>query len=282
MPNAASESGFHFISDYQRCNKYFYWRYVKKLVSKYPATALLFGRAIHETLAEWFKTMAVDIIPIFKTQMELIKDEFAEEAWYDEKMTDGLAMLESFLFNVPRTWQPIAIEEPVETLIPVTGGSVKLTGRVDLVVKNDGMVYIVDHKTTGWGLASLCQSLSVSDQATCYLLLWNQSHSLDLQANGVIFNIMRKNKSVVECKQHLVMKTTDDLRRFRGDASYLLSEIMRKTTTPDQCFPMNTGSCFNFNKPCPYLDLCKGIPYEALIGSQYIIDNEGGSLDEGR
>jgi hypothetical protein len=283
ISNTASESGFHFLADYMRCQKYFEWRYVHKLVPKYPATALLFGRAIHEVLAWWYQRnngpyLEGDICIMFKRIMAQYKDEFSEEEWYNEKVIDGTAMLTKFVDTAHyNNWEPLAVEAPFEIMIPTTpSSSAKLTGRLDLVVRDrcSGLIYVVDHKTTGWGIPALCQTLSVSDQATCYLLLWNENHPKEEQASGVIFNILRKCKSVVECMQHLVMKTTDDLDRFKRDAGYILSEIFRKTTTSDQCFPMNTGACYNFNKPCPYLDLCKGMAYQAMIGTSFIVDEE--------
>ncbi len=276
MPNKASSSGFHFIQDYLRCQKYWMWRYVKKLVPKYTSTSLIYGRAMHETLAQFFKDKRTNIKDVFIQQIEAAKDEFYDTSKLPEIRDDGVAILNAFRDSfIYATWEPIAIEEEFAVTIPVPGGDVRFTGRLDLVVQDyNGLIYIIDHKTTKWGIPALCQTLSVSDQATGYLMLWNRNHPDDQQAQGVIYNILRKYKSVVECKTHPVLKTSEDEQRFTEDAADVLHTIHTKISMPNARFPMNTGSCYLYNQPCQYLDLCKGTAYESLIGLTYKIEEE--------
>jgi hypothetical protein len=278
MKTRASESGFHFLQDYLRCQKYWMWRYVRKLVPKYPATSLTYGKAIHETLAKFFQDKTINLETTFTECLTSYKDEFADITHFDEKLADGIAVLtrfkDSFIFA---SWEPVEIEQSYSTVI----GDVRFTGRMDLVIRDyNGLIYIVDHKTTKWSIPPLCQTLSVSDQATGYLMLWNANHPHHQQAYGVIYNILRKYKSVIECKTHPVLKTSEDETRFKKEAGYVLREIMHKLSDPDACFPMNTGSCYLYNQPCPYLDLCKGTAYEGLIGLTYKIDEEGETTND--
>ena len=46
-------------------------------------------------------------------------------------------------------------------------------------------------------------------------------------------------------------------------------DIERRLFDPEARWPKNTESCFLYNRPCPFLDICKGQNYEALIGVQY-------------
>ena len=48
------------ISDYLRCPKLFYWRWVRRLLPAEEPAPLLFGRVMHEALLVWYQTHSVD------------------------------------------------------------------------------------------------------------------------------------------------------------------------------------------------------------------------------
>lgn len=275
-----TESGIHFIQDYLRCQKYFFWRYVRHLAPKHPATALIYGQAVHAALAYYYSGHQADLEGLLRTfweEMQKYSDIFMDAEMFDTLIENGRQNLTAYHAHYSHeTGGTLQVETEHQILLP---NNTKLTGRLDRVYQDSTFIRIQDHKTTGWSIPMLCQTFSVSDQATAYLYLWNKNHPT-MQATCVEFNILRKYKSVNEFYRHPVYKTDADLERFEKDTEWNLMEILSKTSDPDARFVMNTNSCYLFNKPCPYLDLCKGAAYEGLIGTLYVLDETSERIDE--
>jgi RecB family exonuclease len=272
----SSESGFHFLSSFQRCQKYFQWKYLLQLEPKYPSTKLLYGRAIHKGLEAWYKVLATKgtaptrvkaALEAFKQEMTDCRPEYMYQDTYEEDVLRGIEAFQTYGIQYAyERWEVIG--QPEQELECVLPNGMRLTGRIDLVVKSpEGVIYIVDHKTTGWALASLTQTLQVSDQSNAYLLLWNRNFQ-GMKTTSVIYNVIRQYKAP-ECKQILVMKTEADVERFAADAASILDEIATKVTQSAAVWRMNTDSCFLYNRPCPYLTLCKGTAWQTAIGVEY-------------
>jgi hypothetical protein len=278
MPGQASESGFHFLADYLRCQQYFYWKYPRALEPATKAPALIFGNNIHSALAAWyeaikegkdFDTKLASAQLAFRNGMEADRDQYMDTEKYDDDLIRGQILLQAYAVEYPmEPWEILEVEVPVEYTFPETGD--KFTGRMDLVARANSRTYIVDHKTTGWSMSSLSRALGVSDQGTGYIWLWNVVHQNE-PVDGIIFNILRSYKSSNEFRQALVMKTDEDIGRFKKESGFVLNEIAEKVSNPDAIWPRNTGACFLFNRPCQYLDLCFGSSYaEGLIGTAFV------------
>ena len=177
-------------------------------------------------------------------------------------------MLEYYFQQYPtEDFEVIDVELPLEYKFP--SGDV-FTGRIDLKIRKGGKYYIVDHKTTGWSMASLARSLGVSDQANGYILINNAAFP-DQPIEGVVFNILRNVKSVYNYGRFLVIKSKKDVTRFMLDTEYMLSEIAQKLQDEKARWVRNTYNCFSFGRECPFLKLCQGANYEGLIGITYKI-----------
>lgn len=275
MQSTASESGIHFLQDFRRCQAYFYWKYVRDLEPKTKAPALIFGTAMHLALAAWyealrkgesFDTRCSAALLVFREAMESERDQYFDEEKYDDDLIRGQILLQAYAVEYPNElWEVLAIEEPVEFVFP---NGDKFTGRVDLVVRNNDRVYIVDHKTTGWSIVSLSRYLTVSSQATGYIWLWNTAKPYPV--HGIIFNILRQYKQTNEFRQILVMKSDEDIERFKRESAKTLNSIAEAVSDPKYIWEHNDNSCFLYNRACPLLDLCFGSAYaEGLIGTQF-------------
>lgn len=276
MPGQASESGFHFIADFLRCQQYFYWKYARNLDPATKAPALIFGTNFHLGMAAWYDSLkrgeSFDArlnaaMMAFKMGMEEDRAEYQDPDKYDEDFIRGQILLQAYAVEYPaETWEVLGVEVPVEYTFE---NGDKFTGRMDLIVKFDNRVYIVDHKTTGWSLSALSRSLQVSDQGTGYIWLWNATHP-DQPVHGIIFNILRQYKNNNDFRQVLVVKSSEDIERFKRESGYVLDQIAQKVFDPNAVWPRNTGACFMFNRPCQYIDLCFGSAYaEGLIGTAF-------------
>jgi len=287
MPSRASDSGFHFASDYIKCQQYFYWHYVRKLEAKYKSTSLIFGGAIHAGLEAYYRgameelspeTRVANMLASFSAAMQEEEAEYAEHEWYDADLARGLKMLTKYeeFYRGKDNFKVLAVEEPVRMTL-ATGD--EFTGTIDLKIRKEGQVFIVDHKTTKWGMTQSLQSLSVSDQATGYTLIHNVLHPEE-PAVGLIYNVLRNNQSVFEFSRALVVKSRKDQERFQGDITSILDEIATKMANPEARWVRNTQNCYAFNRPCPFLELCQGANFEGLIGSRYKVQEATNSESE--
>jgi hypothetical protein len=289
-----SESGFHFLQDWRRCQQFWAWRYVTGLSPMHESPTLMYGIAIHKALEGWYR--AVDrgqppherievAVRDFRDCMYLFKDQYVKGDWYQDDIAKGLLTLEEYalrysneFWKVLRVGGELAIEMSESCSLP--SGN-RFTGRIDLVVQNpDGKIFIMDHKTTGWALANVTKTLQVSHQANGYLWLWNENHP-DLQASAVVFNVLRNYKGSTDFKQIPVYKSERDIERFKQDTDKCLSDIVREVSSPNPHFQMDTDACYKYNRACPFMDLCAGTNYESLVGVEYrILDDVESKLSE--
>ena len=160
------------------------WKYesaehlVPKAGSQYDSP-LWYGSAIHKCLAEYYQTGQAPVqtwlaltqgLPIPKPTQALAEWQLSEyEAFAAE--TDN--------------WEVLKVETEMATRIP--GTRVHLVGTLDLLVKQAGKLWIVDHKT----LSQLPteSSLELDDQMTAYMWLCHQ-HGYPVA--GAIYNVLRK------------------------------------------------------------------------------------------
>jgi hypothetical protein len=278
-----SGSGFHFYSDYQKCQQYFYWRYVKNLDTKFKAPPLIFGTAVHAALESWYidqmnggkdlELRKANALQTFIKSMEAEEGEYAEHDYYIIDRDRGFKLVSNYFDQYPddeRLWKILAVEESVQMVLPT--GDI-FTGTVDLKVQIDGRIYIVDHKTTGWGMSQCMRSLEASDQSTGYTMIHNVMHP-DQEAVGLIYNVLRSVKSVTEYSRTMVVKPKSEQKRFAREIADGFGEIVQKMGDPNACFRRNTQNCFAYNRACPYLELCQGAPLEALMGYKFKISEE--------
>jgi hypothetical protein len=272
----ASSAGFHFIQDYKRCQRYWFHKYVNKLEPNTKSPALIFGESGHEALEDYYQSV-IDKVPYhergpimkerFIKAIEERRDMYSYLDRYEEDLERASIISDAYALQYASEYmQPVAIEESLE--VPLPNGQY-FTGRVDLVVKTmQGQNYIMDHKFTGWSLNSFAKTVQNSDQATAYLMLWNETHP-ELQLSGVIFNIIREYKGNVNFLRPIVTKTKGDLEEFKLDLMDTQNDIVKRVLDPEARWPKHTESCFLYNRPCPFLDLCKGQNYEGLIDLKY-------------
>lgn len=278
-----SEAGYHFIQDWRRCEQYWAYAYYYGIEPLHTPPVLLYGIAMHEAMEAWYLSLmhgqpvhqrVKDAKLMFEASMVSMRDHYLYEDTFNDDMHKGLSTLEqygmeyskeSYVVETTPDGRP-AIEIGCKTELPT--GDV-FTGRIDLCVRGpQGTRYVVDHKTTGWAINSLERTLRVSNQATGYLWLWNENFP-DMPANAVIFNVLRNSKGSIEFRQPVVHKTDEDIERFKADCTKTLNEIAVEVSRSVPHFTMNTDSCFKFNKPCPYLELCQGTNYELLLGTKF-------------
>lgn len=283
-----SDAGFHFIQDFQRCEKYWGYKYYYGIEPLHDSRHVLYGHAMHVAMEKWYllhdKGTATPV-RVQQAKKAFIESMAQKEKRYfnhDEYEADklrGLQTLEGYglqyfneywrLATVQRqdTGQIIkAVEMPLRAVLP---SGVHFTGRVDMAAYNrEGRLYIIDHKNTGWVMYKLEKTLRASGQATGYLWLWNETFP-NYRANAVVFNVLRNVNGNTEYKQIPVYKTQEDIDTFKKDVDIVLNRMLSIVDSPEPYFVRNTDQCTAFGAPCPYIKLCQGENFDVLLGRDF-------------
>ncbi|MCB2189786.1 MAG: PD-(D/E)XK nuclease family protein, partial [Deltaproteobacteria bacterium] len=147
------------VTGYLECGLAYRFGKVDGLAPEFTPDVLVFGSAIHEVLAEYYRSLAKGV----RLAGELLKESF-EKHWceraadndfirykegtdYRRYMDQGKEMLVMFAAQVPvENCKVLAVEEPFS--MKLDGLPVPLIGVYDLVIEDSsGVITIVDHKT---------------------------------------------------------------------------------------------------------------------------------------
>lgn len=180
-----------------------------------PATALWFGTAVHESLAEWYKpglrrgvrpaTTFVKWLDANRIENESVsagKDDRGETV-YEDAQTLGVSMLRKYieLYGKDEDKETLAIEQPFQVDITDRDGKYVVTavGTFDGVYYDnvDGWIYLWEHKTAA---AIQTAFLALDDQAGTYYAVATQVLRSEgiigsrEVINGITYNYLRKAK----------------------------------------------------------------------------------------
>ncbi len=285
--NSASSAGYHFFSDFRKCQMYWKYRYVDKLIPINVSATLDNGKAFHEAMETYYLALRdrIDAPQALILALEKLRSFLLPEE-DDTKLQNALRMYSGFYRDDPY-WKVIEAEQSYEHLFTVKAMrnkyqkniNVLFTGRMDLVVEWNNGIYIVDHKTTKWIVSKVAEANALSDQSTGYMALWNAAHP-DRPATGVIYNIVKLSQtngggnSEKDLFRPVVYRSQGDIDNFLLDIAESAKEIKRKLTKPFSRFVKDRNACFLYNSKCQYADLCAGANPSSLLGITYKIDEE--------
>lgn len=149
-----------------------------------------FGILIHKCMAEYYKNNA-PLLDTFINKFDADIHTFnwegkAEEAAY-EYYNLGVEMLRGYMKyseENDKNWEIVAVEEPLT--IPIST-EFSLTGTPDLLIRENGKLFIVDHKT--YARLVNIEDLAVDDQMTAYCyMVWK----LYDEKPGILYNQLLK------------------------------------------------------------------------------------------
>lgn len=283
------------ISDHRLCNRYFYWRHRRHLRKDTKNFKADYGSAWSCAMDTVWQ--AVDKLNLPDDQLiELGFDSFRTK-WHDElgyplcnDMTEDEVSFFSFYHEqtagemlyeyIPRRRKFIEHVELVATEWPFAvaiapDSDQYVTGKIDKVIRWDGYIWGLDHKTTSWyrksgGFApQWLDSWHMKSQPDQYL------HALKMdfgsQAQGILIDAALVHKSVREFAlmpidkdigmvedwywrtlHELTLIDANDRNlataRALTEAGYELDHL--------PAFPKNDHACIQFMQLCPYFDLC--------------------------
>lgn len=183
---------------FKRCHKQFEYRYIRRLESTAPQTALAFGILWHETMDAAYESTEVtddEIRAFYEAKAQELVNELPAD--FDaKKLMDtiemGRQMLRYFLEEIKPNddFEMVATEVSfrVKLINPATGHASHTTfvGRADGIIERNGTLYLREYKTA----ADLrTDHLILDDQVADYLWALRQT---GVNVQGVCYDIFRK------------------------------------------------------------------------------------------
>lgn len=157
------------INRYLLCPEQYRLYYVENLRPRYPSASLVFGKTVHQALAQLFQTGEDPVSFFVENWNEAKKLEltYSQRDSWDRLHDTGRALLEKFLQEeLPRIGNVTAAEKPFS--LEITSLELPFIGFIDLIAEVDGKRTVVDFKTSG--SAYQAHEVQMSDQLTAYQL----------------------------------------------------------------------------------------------------------------
>jgi len=268
------------------CPRKHFYQYTCRRLPLIKPKPLAFGIAIHIGLQEWFKSKQIDQC-IFKIKESSVVgiDEFDFAAIevmlraYDLRWKDE---------NI----ETIESEKSFEIQL---APDINIVGRMDLLCSKDKKQYVMEHKTSSMDISpgsNYWVQKQLDPQSAIYI--W-AARKLGFSVDGIIHDVLckpriqplkatpiekrkftqkgflyqgqrEKDETPIEYAERIIdamaetpenwfirkpeTRTNDEIHQTLSD----LVSVAEMISTGHS--PKNTGSCFNFNRPCEYFDVC--------------------------
>lgn len=269
---------------FRNCRKKFWWRYVQDLVPIERDNNLVFGQLVHLALKTWHETRSLD------RALDAVDGGTPDRATDPQQRRNRLVAT-AMITAYARIWRDepfevVALEKRFQGPIrnPETGAESRtffLAGRVDGIVRQDGDLWIPEHKTTSVLDSGYLEKLWTDFQIILYRKYVQEM--LGVHVAGVIYNILVKPqiRQYEPGKVRQVAETDEEFGarllewclqpgKFHreallvdaGQTRQIEAELWELTQSyldarRRNAWYMNTDHCFVYNRACPYFRLCR-------------------------
>lgn len=241
------------MSTYQICQRRYYYRHVEGLVPKRRATPLEFGGWIHKALDEWFVSKDPD------KAVEVFNSGYKEDLEADDKRTNKLG--EWIIRNYHETYkdQPMELVAGEREFTQKLPNGNNLIGRIDKIVKWNGGLWLMDHKTTSSLGAQFFKMAEPNMQFTGYAWAAKQ---LGYEVIGVLLDAVLVAKGLLNssqrarltpCARYDVYLNQWQFDEFLNTVGQVQGDI-RLSEESGRWLP-NHSMCTYYGE-CPYRKLC--------------------------
>lgn len=152
--------------------------------------------------------------------------------------------------------------------VPVLDTGWEMTIRPDTILqdKQNGLIYIMETKTSGFSHRVTSEAVYYGDQATSYI--WGARKALGLDIYGCVPDISYWNKQTNDVKNiknirgDIVTRDGYACESFEKGVAQILSEINQKAQAYKKgfdewlLFPRNSYYCLSYSTPCEYAQIC--------------------------
>ena len=276
------------ITDFNKCKRFYKYRYLDQLIPKKTKSALHFGSIFHEAVEDLYKGKCIETI------QEKIKQtiDAIDKSFFEQRDCDDLEWASVVLQSAISAWKKRFYNEDIKQKIKIVELEQKhskmpvknpLTGRKskfrfsfisDMLIRINGKLWLVEYKTASQVGNSYIDRLDIDSQISSYLVFLEEKYKEPI--NGVIYRILKKpsirlrksetKNSFYERLNALFKNETDNylieyrFSRTSEELSEFKLDLFEQALYLDQCekkkmFPRNTSSCMQFGM-CSYFQLC--------------------------
>lgn len=261
------------LTEYMRCPRKFFYRYVLGWKSEYPNNHLVFGSAWHLAMEQLLREghtpeSLYEASRLFVGYYRTHFDPSTDAIFAPKDPTNALEALARYALQFQSDAREYAC------LSTEIGGIVSLSSRHTMHFKMDatlkerasGRIFFMDHKTSqrkyyDWGEHWILSMQMLTYTHVLHCLYPRE----DIEGGKIRCSFFYKAKPA-EFDEVLVKKSPDQmnawLRRANAWMDALTENMMwlLEEDSPSQdtmeSFPMNDTACFSFGQKCMYFDLC--------------------------
>lgn len=274
-------------SSFSTCRRKYYWQHVRGLQPITGSSALRFGSTWHGAMEGFYSHVRENgwtrdgkalqrAVDFAKAEWDACTKEHTQ--WYDDYRTlenclnlfllymnhyaADHGMLE--VIDTERVFRlPMLLSLDEISVFPhLEKTNVFFTGQIDLRVKLNGMIWIMEHKTTGQTIDLQAGRLNRSAQIKgyTYASIVDSEH----KAEGCLMSfaqiVARKTKSgdygslTTNFMRHPQIFSNEDLSQWRNSFLAVCNDIAFEHER--NLWPCNDDSCYQFGA-CPYIGLCE-------------------------
>lgn len=259
------------VQAYQRCPRFYYYRYVENLVTRREAVPLIVGRAVHRALASHHSNKQEDA----EAQVRSVFNETRDKAPWMAAELEDLQKQEDYTVQLYRWYKEQYPQEPWTPLAPEVEGYVPLGThtlyfRIDALVSWLGHPWLFETKTTSQFGATFFRKFRLDPQISLYIYAVNSS--LGMMPKGAIIDAIRKSRKldtaafqrepvtrtqqqIDECVAQTIQQV-DIIEMLSRQAAQLASQ--EEATRAKAIFQMHFNECVRYNRTCDYHELCSG------------------------
>lgn len=250
---------FSELDTYRQCRHKHDLAYKERWTPEETAPALARGTLFHSVMEAHYRALhagGVGLAPDHPSPIHSALDVIVKTDNVDAELVEWIYRGYVAHYGFDPEWEIIDVERKIEAWLPTDRGgrsAIKMKGKIDLVVRIKGELWVVDHKT--------CKNLpkgretDLDDQMALYLYLLRRE---GLPVRGAIMNYCRTEKLKTRemapderWKRVLTFRPDRELEIIAAEARELMAEAYRRkgdgprSPNPDTC-----------RWRCPYLEAC--------------------------
>lgn len=247
---------FTAMSTFLTCRRKYDFRHNRGIVGKVAQTAPDFGKAIHTALDTWYIDKDIEkTVQVFKATFQENPD--------DDKRTHKMG--EWILRNYheqykDQQWELVKTEHTFD--VPLPNGN-RFTGRIDKIIKWNGCLWIVDHKTTSMLGASYFNAAEPNMQFTGYAYAAKQE---GYEVRGVIVDAIlvakgllpgpSKSRTLTPLARYDIYYKEEHFQEWEDMVLKVQGDIKACEDAEGDLWYPNYTACIDFGE-CPYRRICK-------------------------
>lgn len=245
---------------FKTCRKMHEWQYIKGIRPKDKAEALFFGSAIHSALEMLYKDMPLDAALSALDELDEVNRAKARAL-----------ISHYFAQNMAGGWNPEDVLD-VEKWVKSSFGGHDFIGRLDAVIRVNGRVWVMEHKTATAVDDDYIERIKIDTQSMLYVLAAREEYG---EVAGVIYDVLikpsirqKKSETIEDFEARCMEEVTAEnfVRVYHWFSDDDLEEAKQEFMACSQAIKdceygmvrpyRNTGACNAIGRACPYLCLC--------------------------